>query len=63
MSRPVADSPTYLGDRFYIEIPNANVTGWLIHKISMNIIDHQKHIDGMIAAGNTNFRERKTSRE
>lgn len=62
--RLVTDSPPYTGDLFFIEIPS-RIQGHppLVHKVSTNIHDHQRHIDLMIKAGNLNFSERRVKGE
>jgi protein involved in ribonucleotide reduction len=61
--RPVTDSPAYVGDLFFIEVPDPNRPGHnMVHKVSTCVNSHQKHIDGMIAAGNRDFSERKVKR-
>jgi len=53
MGRPVADSPEYTGPRFYIEIPDPNKPygSWILHKVSLNKEDHDKHLKGMLKHG------------
>lgn len=54
MGRPIADSPAYVGDLFYIYVPLepylAN-TPWVLHRVSTNKETHDAHISSMLSHG------------
>lgn len=62
MGRPVADSPEYVGDLFYIYVPlkpHLANSPWVLHRVSTNEETHEAHISAMLSHGVELYRTEK----